>query len=50
MGEAAITTLRSPTAEGETGMAIPLDDRPEAGVIEPAPQQAELIEPGMPSL
>ncbi len=27
-------------------MAIPLDDRPEQGVLEPTPAQAELIEPG----
>lgn len=45
MSEAA-TTYRPASAADEPGMAIPLDDRPEAGVLEAAPAQAELIEPG----
>ena len=44
---ATIPALGVARAEGESGMAIPLDDAPEAGVLaEAAPPQAELIEPG----
>ena len=45
MSEAA-TTVRSDSPKNEPAMAIPLDDRPEQGVLEPGPAQAELIEPG----